>query len=114
MERKTFYSLQSDLRNSSNRGFIQGASENAAAAITADDKVQVEPVVDRDTLGVSGSQDIRNTILSKINSCDVFVADVSIVSRPRKGRRTPNPNVLIELGFALKALGQERMILIFN
>src|SRR5215472_9503685 len=81
MKKIVFYSWQSDLPNACNRGFIQDALENAAGAITADDTVEVEPVVDRDTLGVPGAPDIASTIFSKIVAADVFVADVSITGR---------------------------------
>lgn len=114
MRKVVFYSWQSDLPNPCNRGFIQQALEDAAKAITADDTVAIEPVVDRDTQGVAGSPDIASTIFAKINAADVVVADISIVIKPKKGRPTPNPNVLLELGYALKALGQERVILVFN
>ena len=114
MQRIVFYAWQSDLSNATNRGFIQQALENAAAAITADDRVEIEPVIDRDTQGVAGSPDIASTIFAKITAADVFVADISIVGRPEHGRPTPNPNVLIELGYAFKALGHEKIILVFN
>jgi hypothetical protein len=113
MKQIVFYSWQSDLPNSCNRGFIQNALENAAASIKADDTVEVEPVVDRDTQGVPGAPDIASTIFAKITAADVFVADVSITGKDER-RATPNPNVLIELGYALKALGHERVILVFN
>lgn len=113
MKQIVFYSWQSDLPNACNRGFIQGALENAAAAIKADDTVEIEPVVDRDTQGVPGAPDIASTIFAKITAADVFVADVSIIGRGDK-RSTPNPNVLVELGYAFKALGPERVILVFN
>jgi hypothetical protein len=113
MKQIVFYSWQSDLPNPCNRGFIQEALENAAAAIKADDRIAIEPVVDRDTQGVPGAPDISSTIFSKITAADVFVADVSITGRGEK-RATPNPNVLIELGYAFKALGYERVILVFN
>lgn len=113
MKQIVFYSWQSDLPNASNRGFIQDALENAAAAIKADDTVEVEPVIDRDSQGVPGAPDIASTIFSKITAADVFVADVSITGRGEK-RATPNPNVSIELGYALKALGHERVIPVFN
>ena len=90
MKKIVFYSWQSDLPNSTNRGFIQTALENAAAAITADDTVAVEPVVDRDTQGVPGSPDIASTIFSKITASDVFVADVSITCGD-PNRPAPNP-----------------------
>jgi len=114
MRRIVFYSWQSDLPNSCNRGFIQDALEDAAAKITADDTVDVEPVIDRDTKDTPGSPDIASTIFTKITSADIFLADISIVNRAEGVRSTPNPNVLIELGYALKSLGHERIILVFN
>jgi len=113
MKQIVFYSWQSDLENATNRGFIGDALEDAAAIIVSDSTVAIEPVIDRDTQGVPGSPDISSTIFSKITAADAFVADVSIVARHDK-RPTPNPNVLIELGYALKALGPEKVILVFN
>ncbi|MFA7208750.1 MAG: hypothetical protein WC120_00545 [Parcubacteria group bacterium] len=110
MRRIVFYSWQSDLPNPVNRGFIQQALEKAIKTIETNDTV----VLDRDTSGIPGSPDIASTIYAKISSADVFIADVSIISKAEGCRPTPNPNVLIELGYALKALGQERIILVFN
>ncbi len=109
-----FYSWQSDLPNSTNRSFIQRALEKAARSIGADDTVKVEPVIDRDTAGVPGSPDIAATILQKIDDCEVFVCDISIVNARSRKRPTPNPNVLIELGYALKSLGWSRIVMVFN
>ena len=111
---KIFYSWQSDLPNSTNRSFIQTALERAAQSIRNDPAIAVEPVVDRDTTGVPGSPDIADTILEKIDSCQVFVCDVSIINPDDGQRPTPNPNVLLELGFALKRLGWPYIIMIFN
>lgn len=114
MRKVIFYSWQSDLPNRTNRGFIQTALENAAKKITGDDSVSIEPVIDRDTLGVAGAPDISSTIFAKITAANIFVADVSLINQSKDGRRTPNPNVLIELGYALKCLGYEKVILVFN
>jgi hypothetical protein len=114
MRRVIFYSWQSDLPNATNRSLIQQALENVAKAIKVDDTVDIEPVIDRDTQGVAGAPDIAKTIFQKIASADVVVADVSIIGGRRKGRPTPNPNILIELGYAMHALGDERVILVFN
>ena len=114
MRRVVFYSWQSDLPNATNRGLIQSALEVAAAAIAGDDTVDVEPVIDRDTEGVAGSPDIASTIFGKIDASDIVVADVSIVSDSSAKRHAPNPNVLIEVGFALKSHNFERVILVFN
>lgn len=104
MRRIVFYSWQSDLPNSTNRGFIQRALESAAASIAGDDTVAVEPVVDRDTQVVAGSPDIAATIFAKIAAADVVVVDVSIINKATGGRPTPNPNALIELGYHTKRL----------
>src|SRR5262249_43548264 len=43
-----------------------------------------------------------------------FVCDVSCINGDKGGRPTPNPNVLIELGYAASALGWDRIILVLN
>lgn len=109
-----FYSWQSDLPNSANRGLIQSALERATKDIRSDKTIAIEPVVDRDTLGEPGAPDIAATIFRKIDAAKIFVCDVSGVNKSQNGRLLPNPNVLIELGYALKSISSERIILIFN
>ena len=111
---KVFYSWQSDLPNPTNRRLIGTALENAVRSIHNDDSIEVEPVVDRDTSGVPGSPDIASTIFAKIEQAQVFVCDISIINPESLTRLTPNPNVLIELGYAVKTLGSERVILVMN
>ncbi len=54
-------------------------------------------------------------ILKKIEGCSVFVADVTLTfERPVRRRRSPNPNVLLELGYALRRLGPERVLLVLD
>ena len=108
-----FYSWQTDLPNATNRGLIQKALENAAKAIRNDESIQVEPVVDRDTIGVPGAPDIAETILAKIERAQTFVCDVSIINKGA-ARPAPNPNVLIELGYAIKTLGFSKIIMVMN
>jgi hypothetical protein len=84
MLRHIFYSWQSDLPNATNRSFILKALENAAKDIAADETINVEPVIDRDTKGIAGAPDIAKTIFEKIDSADVFVADVSIIPGDRE------------------------------
>ena len=115
-----FYSWQSDLANATNRGLIEAALQKAAKAIRRDDSIVIEPRVDADTRGVSGAPDIAQEIRRKIESASVFVADVSLVtahgwlSRLVRSKRTPNPNVLIELGYAQHAIGDDRIVLVCN
>lgn len=70
-------------------------------------------IVDRDTVNVPGSPDIGDTIFEKIDRCDLFIADITLINdADSQYRRTPNPNVLIELGYAIKTLSWERIILL--
>src|ERR1017187_3944901 len=115
-----FYSWQSDLPNAINRGFIEKALEKAIKRIgsnaTLNPASRVE--LDKDTQGVSGSPPIAETILAKIENCAAFVADLTFVgeslpqlkSKREAVRQVPNPNVLIEYGYALRARGDRRIV----
>ena len=110
-----FYSWQSDAPNPVNRTFIRRALEDAADNLNRSEGAEVEDVVrlDQDTQGVAGSPPIVDTILAKIAACDVFVPDVTFM--PASGERhTPNPNVMIEYGYALKTPGPERIVAVMN
>lgn len=103
---RIFYSWQSDLPPNLNRNFILSALERACKNLAQDDSIQSAPRVDRDTQGVPGAPDIVATILRKIDEADMFVADVSFVGQGLiEPDKMANPNVLVELGYALKALG---------
>jgi hypothetical protein len=110
---KIFYSWQSDLPNKTNRGFIGDALALAVKELHRDPEILVEPVIDRDVVGTPGSPDIAQTILAKIKDAEIFVGDVSIINSGAV-RPTPNPNVLIELGYAMAALGTERILMVLN
>ncbi len=119
MDCTVFYSWQSQLPNSTNRGFIRDALDKAAHAVRNDVTIEARPELDHDTANVPGSPNIADTIRAKIDAAEVVVCDVSIVQGRdgdgEKVRPTPNPNVLIELGYAMKSLGtMDRMILVMN
>ncbi len=110
-----FYSWQSVLPNPTNRGFIQQAIEKAIEDLKDKLDTQLVPCLDRDTQNVPGTPDIASTIFEKIKDSQVFVCDVSIIQPSTfTGRRTPNPNVLLELGYAASCLGWERVICVYN
>jgi hypothetical protein len=111
-----FYSWQSWLPNGTNRSLIEDALEIAVKNISREDTISVEPriTIDKDTANVPGAPDIARTILAKIERAAVFVCDVSLIGQIDTERATPNPNVLVELGYALKALGEGRVILVMN
>ena len=113
---KIFYSWQSDLPNKDNRSFIQGCIDKVKKKHK--DSIAIE--ADRDTKNRTGSPDIATTIFEKIDDCDLFIADISIINKPKcklfrgKSRPTPNPNVLLELGYAASTLGWDRVICVYN
>lgn len=107
MKVSIFYSWQSNLPNKTNRSFIQAAIEVALKEINKDNRIVA--CIDRDTKDELGSPDIRTSIFNKINHSKFFICDISI-----NENQMPNPNVLIELGYAIKTLGWSKIICLFN
>jgi len=110
-----FYSWQSDLDKKANSYFIRDALQIAIQDLNGDPATDLELRLDSDTRGKSGSPSIDVTIFDKIDSCNIFVADISTInSTTGERRKCPNPNVLLELGYAAHRLGWERILCIFN
>lgn len=102
--KKIFFSWQSDIKD--NRNILEDCLKNAVASV---DGFEIDSAT-RDTMG---SPNINENILQKINDADIFFGDVSIINpTDTTARKCPNPNVLFELGYALKALGESQLILI--
>jgi hypothetical protein len=111
---RIFFSWQSDSPNATNRGYIERALEIAIKELAAELTVDAAPRLDDAATDLTGAEDIAATILKKIEEAAIFVGDVSIIGNATPRRPTPNPNVLVEVGYALKALGPGRVILVFN
>ena len=103
MSRTIFYSWQSDIEPNKHRYFIERCLKNALTELEQNANIYME--YDRDTIGKNGSPDISKTIFDKIDKSVLFVCDVSIINKTYEGKKTPNPNVLIELGYAVSKLG---------
>ena len=78
-------------------------------------KEGVNLIVDHDTRDRVGTQDINAEVLQKILHCDIFIADVTPVSKilsdtPKPVKLIPNPNVMYESGYALAHKGLSKMI----
>jgi hypothetical protein len=114
MTKTVFYSWQSDRNEKSNRYFIKTCLEMAAKKLKKELGIEETLRVDHDTKGIPGIPEITKTILDKIDQSTIFVADITIVARTKAGKKIPNSNVLIELGYALKSRTDERIILIMN
>jgi hypothetical protein len=120
MELTVFYAWQNDTPSQFNRFLIRDMLEGASKSIRNDASVEESPRIDHDTRGVAGTPEITSSIFSKIKRCAVFVADVTFVGSslamgPNSERKLlPNPNVMLELGFAAATVGWERIIAVMN
>lgn len=112
MARTIFYSWQNDLDGKTHRYFIEKCLKKALTDL--EKAADIYMSYDRDTKGINGSPDITATIFDKIDKCILFVCDVSIVNSNTEGRKMPNPNVLVELGYAASKLGWDRIICLFD
>lgn len=119
MARTVFWSWQSDLPADITKDFIKSALRHALTKVASE--LQLESAdrieLDHDTKGEAGLVEIVSTIFGKIDECEVFVADITPVAAmsPSGGeKKIPNPNVMIELGYALRELGHKRVITVAN
>jgi hypothetical protein len=104
-----FYSWQATLPNATNRGLIRACIDKATAALNAEMTIEDSVRVDSDTSGLPGSPKIFEAILEKVDHCNVFIADVSLVAEKQS-----NSNVMVELGYALKVLGPSGIVMVCN
>ncbi len=120
-EFKVFFSWQSDLPANQTKRFIEDCIEQAKTLLPND----IILIADEATRNRLGTPDILNSIFEKIEECDLFIADVSIVGSYTLKNKTvdedeieekyiPNSNVLLELGYAAATIGWERCICLAN
>lgn len=109
-----FFSWQSDTSLKNNKNFIEDCIKVAIKEVNSENKFLVDFQLDKDTTGEPGNPEIIKTILDKIDNCKIFVCDLSIINQDYAGKKTPNPNVIFELGYAIKSLGWEKVICVVN
>ena len=105
---RLFFSWQSE--DTKSKRTLEVALEKAVDTLN-DKGIYLE--IDHSTLGVPGMPSIDQTILRKIDACDIFLADLTPVCNyiqnlgggQQVTKELPNPNVLLELGYAMSALG---------
>ncbi len=117
---RIFYAWQSDRPANLCRSLIRKALDDAAKLIRdgldIQDAQRIDVEIDQDMQGEAGSPPVAETILQKIRESDAFVGDLTFTGcrEGKPGSPVPNPNVLLEYGYALHALGHERVIAVFN
>ncbi|HEE0107692.1 TPA: nucleotide-binding protein [Citrobacter gillenii] len=109
-----FFSWQSQLDKNKNTNFIRNALRKSIKKIEQE-RENIKITLDEATRGETGSPNITATIQQKIPLCNIFIADITIIS-PDKNTSilTPNPNVMFELGYAVAEIGWPRVICLTN
>ena len=118
MSLTVFFSWQADTPTRVGRNLVERALVQAIKNINRD--LEVAPAargsltVDSDTKGVGGFPPIVDTIFRKIDEAAIFLVDLTFVAQRIDSRPAPNPNVLIEYGWALKSLSHSRIVPLMN
>lgn len=119
MSKTVFWSWQSDLPAATTKDFIKKALSQALEKVAEELELEVADrlELDHDTKGEAGLVEIVSTIFRKIDDCQIFVADVTPVAEITTDtamKKIPNPNVMIELGYAIREVGPQRVITVAN
>lgn len=107
-----FYSWQSDRDRRVCGHFIRHAIEGAIKVL--EEKHDIAIRLDSDTADVPGTPPVSETILAKIRECEIFVGDVTFVGQAENGKLLPNPNVMIEFGYARGVLTDHQILSVTN
>ncbi|MCH5158454.1 MAG: hypothetical protein J1F33_04570 [Clostridiales bacterium] len=108
MQLDVFYSWQSDLPET--KKYISNCLNNIAKEQFGEHSIRIS----RDARNSNGSVNLAETLFRKISQSVIFVADLSIINAEFKGRKCCNPNVLLELGYAINNLGIENILILFD
>lgn len=117
MSRTVFWSWQSDTPKRETRDIIHSALEAALKDLSSDLVEAMRAEIDQGTKGVEGMELIAEEILRKIDEAFAFVADITAITVIGEGptaKWLPNPNVMLELGYARRSLTRRRVIAVFN
>lgn len=100
-----FYSWQNKHRKA-NRFFIEDCLKRVVKEVSQEQSIKIH--LNQDSRTKAGASDISAEIFSSIDNSEIFVADVSLINS------VPNPNVMVELGYAAAKLKWDNLLLIMN
>ena len=110
-----FFSWQSDVPENSD--FLRSFIKTSIKKLETTQNVNV--LYDEASRSVVGSQKVEEVILEKIRACDVFIADITPITRieteegeKKRIKLLPNPNVAFELGYAMHCLPLEQVLIV--
>lgn len=110
-----FFSWQSDVPENSD--FLRSFIKSSIKKFETTQNVNV--LYDEASRSVVGSQKVEEVILEKIRACDVFIADITPITKieteegeKKRIKLLPNPNVVFELGYAMHCLPMEQVLIV--
>ncbi len=113
-----FYSWQMDVDVRCNKNLIR---EALLAVVKDPANVQDSPRFESGMETTAGTPEVATVMFEKIRGCAIFVADTTLVGRitttvdgEEHVKKTLNPNVAVEMGFAAAHTGWDRIICIMN
>jgi hypothetical protein len=117
MDYIVFYSWQMDTKD--DKPFIRAALEQAVEKLRSEEGIKDFPIIDTDFKNMGGIPDLATTMFQKIKKSALFIGDLTLVggywSHSANGiKKTANPNVLIEMGYAAGTLSWDRIICVMN
>ncbi|MCA9521063.1 MAG: hypothetical protein KC609_08825 [Myxococcales bacterium] len=113
MRVRVFYSWQANRPIATNRAFIREVIDTIGLG-AAERSLDVEACLERGE-GNGPEREIPASIFARVESVDLVLADVTCAIEDATERRcAPNPNVLLELGYAAKCHGWDRVVCVAN
>jgi hypothetical protein len=124
---KLFWSWQSESPVRIGRIFVRDALREAIEQLKLladiDEPERDTARIDHDPGRISGGLELVRDIMKRIEAAAMFVADVTAVSRigsgadinpDNAGNKLINSNVAMEMGYASRALGEQKLLMVFN
>lgn len=113
-----FYSWQMDADMACNKSLIRDA---LLAVVKDPAQIQDSPRFESGMETTAGTPEVATVMFEKIQGCAIFVADTTLVGRittriddKEHVKKTLNPNVAVEMGFAAAHTGWDRIICVMN
>ena len=119
MNYSIFYSWQSDSPGDCNRTFIRHALDAAITSLGGGVTIEDSPRVESGMEGIAGTPEVATVMFTRIKKSAIFIGDMTLVGTIAKAgsdevKRVPNPNVLLEMGYAAGTIGWGRVICVMN
>lgn len=106
-----FFIWQSDSAATANRNFIRDCIRKAIQHLNSKG---YDLEYHEATSSAAGSPEITRFVLEQIELASAVIADVTPVASTDNGKPIANPNVMFELGWAYKSIGERRISLLTN